>query len=77
MTRSILSYQQEDSVRLECEIDLERLFSATKNREREREKFEKKWDDFIESGPGMAKFHLSKMWQKEKGSSNAGKLLSL
>ena len=49
MTRSILSYQQEDSVRLQCEIDLEQLFPPTKKRERER--FEKKWEAFLESDP--------------------------
>jgi hypothetical protein len=45
MTESILSYHQEDSVRLLCEIDLKKLFSTSK----ERERFNKKWNDFLES----------------------------
>jgi len=51
MTKSILSYQQEDSIRLQCEIDLEQLFPPTKKRKRERERFENKWKDFLESDP--------------------------
>ena len=47
MTRSILSYNQEDSVRLLCEIDLKKLLPAPKQRER----FNKKWNDFIGSDP--------------------------
>jgi len=47
MAGSILSYRQEDSVRLHCEIDLEQLFPATNKRGRKR--FEKKWNDFLES----------------------------
>jgi len=49
MTKSILSYQQEDSVRLLCVIDLEQLFPPSKKRKREREKFEEKWKEFLES----------------------------
>ena len=47
MTESILSYQQEDSVRLLCEIDLKKLLPAPIQRER----FNKKWKDFLESDP--------------------------
>ena len=47
MTGSILSYQQEDSVRLHCEIDLKKLFPDPK----QREQFKKKWKDFLESDP--------------------------
>jgi hypothetical protein len=47
MTESILSYQQEDSVKLLCEIDLKKLFPAPK----ERERFNKKWNGFLESDP--------------------------
>ena len=47
MTESILSYQQKDSVKLLCEIDLKKLLPAPKQRER----FEKKWKDFLESEP--------------------------
>jgi len=47
MTKSILSYQQEDSVKLLCEIDLKKLFLAPKQRER----FNQKWNDFLESDP--------------------------
>jgi hypothetical protein len=45
MIESILSYHQEDSVKLQCEIDLKRLFSAPK----ERNRFNKKWNDFLKS----------------------------
>jgi len=47
MTGSILSYNQEDSVKLLCEIDLKKLLPAPKQRER----FNKKWKDFLESDP--------------------------
>ncbi len=47
MTGSILSYQQKDPVRLECEIDLKKLLPVPKQRER----FNKKWKDFLESDP--------------------------
>ena len=45
MTGAILSYIQADSVKLLCEIDLKKLFPAPKQRER----FNKKWKDFLES----------------------------
>jgi len=45
MTDAILSYQQKDPVRLQCEIDLKKLLPAPKQRER----FNKKWNDFLES----------------------------
>ena len=45
MTGSILSYRQEDSVRLLCEIDLKKLFSTPK----ETERFNEKWNDFVAS----------------------------
>ena len=45
MSESILSYQQADSIRLLCEIDLKKLLPAPKQRER----FNKKWNDFLES----------------------------
>jgi len=45
MSVSILSYQQADSVRLLCEIDLKKLFPAPK----ERDKFDKNWNGFLES----------------------------
>lgn len=47
MTGSILSYQQKDPIRLQCKIDLKKLFSSPK----EREQFNKKWKDFLESDP--------------------------
>jgi len=47
MTGAILSYQQEDSVKLLCEIDLKKLLPAPKQRER----FNKKWKDFLDSDP--------------------------
>jgi len=49
MSGVILSYQQIDPVKLLCRIDLKQLFPATKKRERKR--FEKKWEAFIESDP--------------------------
>ena len=47
MSGVILSCRQIDPVKLQCEIDLKQLFPATKKRERER--FEKKWEAFLES----------------------------
>jgi hypothetical protein len=38
---------QTDSIKLKCEIDLNLLFDTGK----EREKFEKKWDEFLKSDP--------------------------
>ncbi len=45
MTGSILSYNQADPIRLRCEIDLKKLLPVPKQRER----FDKKWKDFLES----------------------------
>jgi len=45
MKETILSYYQEDSVKLLCEIDLKKLLPAPKQRER----FNNKWNDFLES----------------------------
>jgi len=47
MSGVILSYRQIDQIKLLCRIDLKQLFPATKKRERER--FEKKWEAFLES----------------------------
>ena len=47
MTDAILSYHQADSIKLLCEIDLKKLLPAPKKRER----FNKKWNDFLESDP--------------------------
>jgi len=47
MTESILSYQQKDPVRLQCEVDLKKLLPAPKQRER----FNNMWNDFVESDP--------------------------
>jgi len=47
MTGSILSYKQEDSVKLLCKIDLKKLLAGPIQRER----FNKKWNDFLESDP--------------------------
>jgi hypothetical protein len=47
MSGVTLSYRQIDQVKLLCRIDLKQLFPATKKRERER--FEKKWEAFLES----------------------------
>ena len=45
MTKSILFYNQTDTVKLLCEIDLKKLLPAPKQRER----FNNKWKDFKES----------------------------
>jgi hypothetical protein len=45
MIGAILFYQQKDPIRLLCEIDLKKLFFVPK----ERERFNKKWKDFLES----------------------------
>jgi hypothetical protein len=42
MTGSILCYQQEDSVKLLCKIDLKELFPPTNKLKKER--FYKKWN---------------------------------
>jgi hypothetical protein len=47
MSGVILSYQQEDSIKLKCEIDLQKLFPATAPKERDR--FDNKWNDFLDS----------------------------
>ena len=47
MTGSILSYQQTDSIRLLCEIDLKKLFPAPASKERNR--FDINWNGFLES----------------------------
>jgi len=47
MPGSILSYQQKTPVKLLCEIDLKKLLPTPK----ERERFDKKWNDFLKSDP--------------------------
>ena len=47
MSRSILSYRQADSIRLLCEISLKKLLPAPK----ERDRFDKNWEAFLESDP--------------------------
>jgi len=47
MTGSILSYHQEDSIKLLCEIDLKKLFPAPAPKERNR--FDNNWNDFLKS----------------------------
>ncbi len=47
MLGSILSYQQKTPVKLLCEIDLKKLLPTPK----ERERFDKKWNDFLKSDP--------------------------
>ena len=49
MSGVILSFRQIDQVKLQCRIDLKQLFHATKKRERDR--FENKWEAFLESDP--------------------------
>ena len=63
MTESILSYQQEDSVKLLCEIDLKKLFPGPTSKQRER--FNKKWKAFFESDPcNKDLFELKGDWLK-------------
>ncbi len=45
MSESIISYHQADSIRLLCEIDLSKLLPAPK----ERDRFDKNWNGFLES----------------------------
>jgi len=47
MAGSTLSYHQEDSIKLLCEIDLKKLFPASASKERKR--FDKNWIDFLKS----------------------------
>jgi len=49
MSGPILTYQQIDSVKLLCEIDLKKLFPVHASKERKR--FYNNWNDFIESDP--------------------------
>jgi hypothetical protein len=57
MTKSqkLLTCHQTDSIKLDCEIDLDLLFDTC----RERKRFEEKWDRFLESNP-----HNSKIFAK-------------
>ena len=57
MTKSqkLLAYHQTNSIKLDCEIDLDLLFDTC----RERKRFEEKWDGFLESNP-----HNSKIFAK-------------
>ena len=45
MAGSILSYHQADSIKLLCEIDFKNLLPAPK----ERDRFDKSWNDFLKS----------------------------
>jgi len=47
MSGVIFSYQQIDPVKLKCKINLKKLLPAPKQRER----FNKKWNEFLESDP--------------------------
>jgi len=47
MTRSILSYHQKDPIKLLCKIDLKKLLPVPK----ERNRFNKNWNDFLKSDP--------------------------
>jgi hypothetical protein len=47
----LLTCHQTSSIKLECEIDLDLLFYTS----RERDRFEEKWDGFLESNPYNSK----------------------
>jgi hypothetical protein len=49
MTESILSYHQDDSIKLLCEIDLKKIFPDSAPKERDR--FNKNRNDFLKSDP--------------------------
>jgi len=57
MTKSnkLLTCRQTNSIKLECEINLDLLFDTNK----ERERFEQRWDEFLESNP-----HNPKIFKK-------------
>ena len=57
MTKSnkLLTCHQTDSIKLDCEIDLDLLFDTC----REKKRFEEKWDGFLESNP-----HNPKIFEK-------------
>ena len=57
MTKSnkLLTCRQTNSIKLECEINLDLLFDTNK----ERERFEQRWNEFLESNP-----HNSKIFAK-------------
>ncbi|MEJ2171104.1 MAG: hypothetical protein P8X90_36920 [Desulfobacterales bacterium] len=46
-SQKILTCRQVDSIKLECEIDLDRLFGTKE----ERKRFESRWDEFLKSSP--------------------------
>ncbi len=47
INKKILNYQEENSVRLKCEINLHNLFESPK----ERKRFRKRWCQFLASDP--------------------------
>ena len=54
---NLYTYRQVDSVKLECAVNLDKLFLT----ERERSKFDKKWEAFLKSDPNNKKiFRLEK-----------------
>jgi len=62
MTGSILSYHQADSIRLLCEIDLEKLLPAPK----ERDRFDKNWETFLESDPSNKEIFERKFFEEAR-----------
>lgn len=46
-SQKLLTCRQADSIKLECEIDLDRLYDNGVKRDR----FEKRWDAFLKSNP--------------------------
>jgi len=54
--KKLIRFKKKSSIRLECEIDLNQLFEA----EKERGRFEHKWNEFLSSNPYNSKIYSKK-----------------
>ena len=54
--KKLIRFRKKSSIRLECEIDLDQLFEA----EKERGRFEHKWNEFLSSNPYNPKIYSKK-----------------
>ncbi len=55
-SKKLIWFRKKSSIRLECEIDLVQLFEA----EKERGRFEHKWNEFLSSNPYNPKIYSKK-----------------
>jgi len=54
--KKLIRFKKKSSIRLECEIDLDQLFET----EKERGRFEHKWNEFLSSNPYNSKIYAKK-----------------